>query len=129
MKKQTRIQSVKHLIELKTKRLNYTRIPYLREYLLQDIADLQQIEWLFFEKSKELKQLNDDYTQQANGINRLECVLKIFGLSDEEIFAYTILDINELKRLYILATQLGEYKIPQRFLITNNHKTNESEVQ
>ena len=60
-KKPFRIHSVKQLIEIKTKRLQYTRTPYLREYLLQDIADLEQINWLFYELQEELRKLNEDY--------------------------------------------------------------------
>ncbi len=57
MKKQFRIKSIKHFIEIKTKRLNYTRTPYLREYLLQDIEDLKQVEWLFAELEAKMREL------------------------------------------------------------------------
>jgi len=128
-KKQFRIQSVQHLIELKRKRLNFTRIPYLREYLLQDIADLEQVDWLFYDLKKEIQELKNDCGNLTAENNKLECAMRIYGLSDDEIFALSIMDSNELKRLYLLAIYLGEYKIPQRFLTKNNNLTNESEIQ
>jgi hypothetical protein len=120
MKKKSRIQSIEQLIEIKNNRLKYTRYPYLREYLLQDIADLKQIEWLFSEKNEELKRLNADYNYLISDIKKLECTLQIFGLSEAEIFAYRLTDISEIQHLCIRAKVFEKYKTPLRFQTPKN---------
>ena len=94
MKKKPRIQSIQQFIEIKSVRLNYTRTPYLREYLLQDIADLQQVERLFLALKEEMSQLARDYTYLHTEIQNLKFAMKLHGYSDDEIFYYSITPLN-----------------------------------
>jgi len=118
MKKNYQIKSVQQLIDYKTKRLEYTRIPYLREVLLKDIVDLEQIENLFSSEKKEKHQLEQDYAELSAENDRLKLVLKLHRLSDDEIFYYSIMPYEKLLRLAKRALFLGEYKIPQAFQTT-----------
>ena len=127
MTKKHRIQSIQQLIEMKNKRLDYTRTPYLREYLLQDIADLKQVEMLFAALKNEMRQLKQDYAYLHVETEKLKCAMKCYGLSEDEIYYYSITDIKELHRLWLRAKVFGEYKTPQRFLTTNN-VSNEPEI-
>ncbi|MCL2682259.1 MAG: hypothetical protein FWE63_02080 [Bacteroidales bacterium] len=120
MKKQSRIQSIQQFIEIKTKRLSYVRTPYLREYLLQDIADLEQVDGLFLAQKKEIQQQQQHNAEQFTEINKLKYTLLLHGLSEDEMFYYSIIDIEELVRLCKRAYYLGEYKIPQRFQKKNS---------
>jgi len=120
MKRTQKIKSVRQLIDYKTRRLEYTRMTYLREILLKDIADLEQVEDLFWAVKKEKQQLLQDCIELDTENDRLKLMLKLHGLSDDEIFYYSIMQPEELIRLAKRAVFLGEYKIPQRLQTNKN---------
>ena len=127
MKKKSRIQSIQQFIEIKTKRLNYTRTPYLREYLLQDIADLEQVDRLILALKYEIQQLAQDCANLQAENNKLKYTMTLHGFSDDEVFYYSIIDRVELNRLLKRAMLLGEYKIPQG--LQQQNPTNASQIQ
>ncbi len=113
MNKLNSIQSIQRLIAKKQKRLGYVRTPYVREILISDIADLRRIETELKTDIDTLIKYGED---QVEGMKRLECALRIHGLSDDEITFYLMAEMREIKTLLIYAQKLGEYKTPQRFL-------------